>query len=143
MENSQAPEFLASSDVLKAHVETLLSFLSTARPTAVNLGTAMRRLTRILHSSFSTGKNARDIAGLLIAEGKLIADEDIDRNKEMSKLGADWLMQHQQGGDNDKLGLNILTVCNTGSLATSVSCPNIFMVMIVPNLRRDTAQLWA
>jgi methylthioribose-1-phosphate isomerase len=39
----------------------------------------------------------------------------------MAKRGGEWLADHvkEQGSTGD--GLNVLTVCNTGSLATSVS----------------------
>lgn len=38
----------------------------------------------------------------------------------MSKLGGEWLVEQvKQSGGSGK-GLNVLTVCNTGSLATSV-----------------------
>lgn len=90
MEASPTPHFLASSELLKPHVEQLLSFLATARPTAVNLSAATTRLSRTLHS-FSQETDTRIVAKELIAEGKRIADEDVGRNKEMSKHGADWL----------------------------------------------------
>ncbi|KAF8236569.1 Methylthioribose-1-phosphate isomerase [Tricholoma matsutake] len=118
LEASPTPHFLASSELLKPHVEQLLSFLATARPTAVNLSAATTRLSRTLHS-FSQETDTRIVAKELIAEGKRIADEDVGRNKEMSKHGADWLLQHYKNSGNDDTGLNVLTVCNTGSLATS------------------------
>lgn len=61
------------------------------------------------------------IAEALIAEGKAVADEDVGRNKEMAKWAGEWLLQRvkEQGGDVSG-GVNVLTVCNTGSLATSV-----------------------
>jgi len=37
---------------------------------------------------------------------------------EMGKKGAEWLWQKRGG---EKKGLKVITVCNTGSLATSVS----------------------
>jgi methylthioribose-1-phosphate isomerase len=121
MEISPGPDFLSSSNLLKAHVDDLLSFLSTARPTAVNLGAAMRRMKNSLHSAITAGKDVKDIVEELIAEGKLIADEDTDRNRKMSKCGAEWLVQLHKDVRTNERALNILTVCNTGSLATSVS----------------------
>ncbi|OCH95130.1 Methylthioribose-1-phosphate isomerase [Obba rivulosa] len=116
---SPAPDFLASPERLRAHVEPLLDFLYTARPTAVNLGAATRRLARTLRASVEAGKDARAVAEDLIAEGRTIDDEDVIRNKEMARWGGEWLVdRHKQrglsGGD-----LNVMTVCNTGSLATS------------------------
>ena len=38
----------------------------------------------------------------------------------MAKWGGDWLVEVVKGGGGSGDGLNVLTVCNTGSLATSV-----------------------
>lgn len=94
-----------------------LEYLFTARPTAVNLGAATRRLTGLLNASLTSSQNKspRDIAQELIDEGRKVADEDVGRNKEMAKLGGEWLVKES----GVSKGLNLLTVCNTGSLATS------------------------
>ncbi|KAG6833524.1 S-methyl-5-thioribose-1-phosphate isomerase [Tephrocybe sp. NHM501043] len=118
LEASPTPDFLASSDALKAHVVPILDYLYTARPTAVNLGAATRRLHKTLASSLTSEGDVRSIAKALIAEGNLIADEDVGRNKEMSKWGGEWLL-NQVGPEKSAGGLNVMTVCNTGSLATS------------------------
>jgi methylthioribose-1-phosphate isomerase len=94
--------------------------LFTARPTAVNLGAATRRLSRTLRSSLEAGKDARAIAEDLIADGRQVAAEDVGRNKVMAKLGGDWLVERVKGEGASGDGLNVLTVCNTGSLASSV-----------------------
>jgi methylthioribose-1-phosphate isomerase len=114
-------DFLASSDALKAHIIPKLDFLFTARPTAVNLGATTRRLAQTLQVSIASGMDVRSTVQRLILEGRSIADEDVGRNKEMAKRGGEWLADHvkEQGSTGD--GLNVLTVCNTGSLATSVS----------------------
>ncbi|KAG6866708.1 S-methyl-5-thioribose-1-phosphate isomerase [Blastosporella zonata] len=118
LEASPKPEYLASPEALKAHIVPILDYLFTARPTAVNLGAATRRLQKSLTSSLVSGGDVRSIAQALIAEGHLIADEDVGRNKEMSKWGGEWLL-NQVGPEKSAGGLNVMTVCNTGSLATS------------------------
>ncbi|KAI0812505.1 eukaryotic translation initiation factor 2B [Irpex lacteus] len=94
-------------------------YLFTARPTAVNLGAATRRLANILQSAIDAGKDAKTIAQSLVEEGQAIDDEDVSRNKAMGKWGGDWLIEQvkQKGGSGKDL--NVMTVCNTGSLATS------------------------
>ncbi|OBZ68080.1 Methylthioribose-1-phosphate isomerase [Grifola frondosa] len=121
LQASPTPDFLSSPSALQDHVEPILSFLFTARPTAVNLGAATRRLSKTLQSSVDAGKDARLIAQDLIVEGKKIDEEDVGRNKQMAKWGGEWLVGQvkQQGGSGDSL--NVMTVCNTGSLATSAS----------------------
>lgn len=113
-----------------------MDFLYTARPTAVNLGAATRRLTNILQASLDTSKDVETIAKDLIAEGNKIADEDVGRNKEMSKWGGEWLVERVKGNGGSGEGLNVLTVCNTGSLATSVRdlYPIIWTPLIMLNI---------
>ncbi|KAJ7072155.1 hypothetical protein C8F01DRAFT_1243231 [Mycena amicta] len=107
--------FISSPIAVRSEVEANLAFLYTARPTAVNLGAATRRLTATLDVSIAAGKAPRAICEDLVAEANKVADEDVIRNKQMAKWGGDWLFE-RHGGSRD---LNVLTVCNTGSLATS------------------------
>ena len=51
----------------------------------------------------------------LIREAHLVSDEDVGRNKAMARWGGEWLAERSKKGP-----LNVMTVCNTGSLATSV-----------------------
>ncbi|PCH43790.1 eukaryotic translation initiation factor 2B [Wolfiporia cocos MD-104 SS10] len=119
LQTEPVPAFLASSEALKAHVSARLAFLYTARPTAVNLGAATRRLEGTLRTAVGAGKEAREVARALISEAETIDDEDVGRNREMVKWGGEWLVERVRaaGGAGDEL--NVMTVCNTGSLATS------------------------
>lgn len=121
LRSSPLPDYLNGTTALKTHVDKILAYLYTARPTAVNLGAATRRLTKTLDDGIAAGKDPKTIAEELVAEGKAVADEDVGRNKEMARWAGEWLLQRvqEQGIDASK-GLNVLTVCNTGSLATSV-----------------------
>jgi len=102
-------------------VQPILDYLFTSRPTAVNLGNATRRLTQKLDDLAAANADPITIAEALIEEGKLIDSEDLGRNKAMAKWGGDWLINRVQ--PSSPKTLNVLTVCNTGSLATSVSNP--------------------
>ena len=122
LESVPEPAWFASAGAFSEHVEAILAHLFTARPTAVNLGAATRRLSKALSASADAGKDVRAIAAELVAEAREIDAEDVGRNKQMSKWGGDWLVERVRaagvgGGDE----LNVMTVCNTGSLATSVS----------------------
>ncbi|KZT71005.1 Methylthioribose-1-phosphate isomerase [Daedalea quercina L-15889] len=114
-----APEWLSSPELLDAYVTRQLDFLYTARPTAVNLGAATRRLKNRLRTSLEEGKGARTIAQDLIYEGREIDAEDVSRNKAMSKWGGEWLVEQVKKKGKSPENLNVMTVCNTGSLATS------------------------
>lgn len=101
----------------------MLDYLYTARPTAVNLGAAMRRLRQALAASVSAAEDVQSATRRLIKEAEDVSNEDVGRNKEMARLGGEWLIEQvkQRGGGGKEL--NVLTVCNTGSLATSVCRP--------------------
>ena len=133
LRESSTPDYLLSLDSLKTHIDGILSFLYTARPTAVNLGVATRRLTKTLNDGIAALKNPRAVAQDLVEEAKAVADEDVGRNKQMSKWAGDWLLERvrKQGLDASR-GLNVLTVCNTGSLATSV-CLSISHIPLTDN----------
>ncbi|TFY64107.1 hypothetical protein EVJ58_g2839 [Rhodofomes roseus] len=114
-----APEWLSSPQLLDPYVTAQLDFLYTARPTAVNLGAATRRLKHTLRTGVEQGKDASAIAQDLIQEGREIDAEDVSRNKRMSKWGGEWLIEQVKAKGKSPESLNVMTVCNTGSLATS------------------------
>lgn len=117
-----SPPFLASLDALEAHLDPIFTHLFSSRPTAVNLGQAIRRLRKVLRQGVETGSTTQDVAGLLVKEGRQIADEDVGRNREMSRHGAEWIIAQveKRNPGASANGLNVMTVCNTGGLATSV-----------------------
>jgi len=119
LQASPEPEYLSSPELLKAHLQPILGHLYTARPTAVNLGAAIRRLSDALEASSVAGEDARSIANAIIVEGLAIDNEDVLRNKKMSEFGGKWLLEFTQNKGKVPENLNVMTVCNTGSLATS------------------------
>ena len=134
LETSPPPEFLTSPEALKNYVQPILDYLYTARPTAVNLGAATRRLTKTLHAGVDAGRDAVSIARDLAAEGKAIDDEDVSRNRLMSKWGAEWLLKEVEKKGKPAEGLQVMTVCNTGSLATSVSDYGVTYSLFYPTV---------
>jgi len=79
--------------------------LRKTRPTAVNLFWAIERMLRRARDAQFTG--VEDIRRALVAEAQAMADEDVEMNRRMGEYGAALI----------KDGMNILTHCNTGSLA--------------------------
>jgi len=78
-----------------------LTMLRDARPTAVNLHWAIERMEPVLRNAESEGE--------LLEEAIRIHDEDLAANHRMGDLGAELLGE----------GVNVLTHCNAGALATS------------------------
>jgi len=78
--------------------------IASARPTAVNLRWAVRRVLGRVEVDQSPEANASAI----LQEAHRIAEEDVEANRRLSQIGA-AMIRH---------GERILTLCNTGSLAT-------------------------
>jgi len=79
-----------------------LQRLAQARPTAVNLRWALERMGRAMEGLEG------DPEPMLLAEARRIHEEDIAANLRMGELGADLIGEP----------CDVLTHCNTGSLAT-------------------------
>lgn len=122
------PDFFASPAAFEQHIQQILDFLYTARPTAVNLGEATSRLSACMKNALGGTQDTTLSAHELVRVAKAVADEDVGRNKEMAKHAGEWLIERvraQRGEQVLQKGLSVLTVCNTGSLATSVCSPFI------------------
>ncbi|MCV6606889.1 MAG: hypothetical protein OIF32_01660 [Campylobacterales bacterium] len=80
-----------------------------SRPTAVNLMWAVDRMISVLE------KAEGDLIEVALEEAIKISDEDVERSKEIGKLGADKFEEILKAKDGDTL--NVLTHCNAGWLA--------------------------
>src|SRR6202040_4306925 len=80
--------------------------LLAARPTAVNLRWALERMGRIWHAPFASVK---ELVKDLELEAVAIEVEDRAANQAMGRFGAALISS----------GSTLMTICNTGSLATA------------------------
>ncbi len=94
----------SSVDELKEHVKKAAKILSSTRPTAVNLFVGIER---VLNAALK-GKTIEEVRELALKEAERIAEEDVRRNKLIGSHGAKLI----EDGDT------VLTICNTGRLAT-------------------------
>lgn len=93
-------------DGLLSDLRNAKQTLDAARPTAVNLSWATKRIMDCASRLVAFGID--DIRSDIVAEAQRIADEDVEINRRMGAFGAEIIPQ----------GANILTHCNAGSLAT-------------------------
>jgi len=97
-----------------AHLEAVAERLKAARPTAVNLAWAVNRslaAAREILAPAPEGEHVdivRAARAMLVTVARDISDEDIAANRKMGAFGAALLPEQA----------NVLTHCNTGSLAT-------------------------
>ncbi|KAH9449421.1 hypothetical protein Pst134EB_020242 [Puccinia striiformis f. sp. tritici] len=108
-----------SLEDIKEYLKLNSVLLISARPTAVNLQEAIERVNTQFEQLLSDVNHSSSIiiVNSLVEMCKLIWTEDVERNKKIGSLGAQWLIASLKLKPTEKL--SILTVCNTGSLATS------------------------
>lgn len=87
-----------------AQVQAAVDRVRHARPTAVNLAWGVDQV----RPAMVEGRDA------VLRAARDLAREDEAANRELSRRGADWLLERI-----DRPRLRVLTHCNTGSLATS------------------------
>ena len=98
---SQAKDVTA----LRADLKQAAEVLHSARPTAVNLAWALKRM---LNASTAVEGSVDDLRAALLDEAQRIADEDVAVNRRIAEHGARLI----QDGDT------VIHHCNTGALAT-------------------------
>jgi len=94
----------STKDELLLDLEKARKTLFETRPTAVNLGWGLEKIMNVAKS----GDSIEQIRELVISRAKKMADEDIEINKTLGKIGSVLF------NDND----TIMTHCNAGALAT-------------------------
>ncbi|MBN2448851.1 MAG: S-methyl-5-thioribose-1-phosphate isomerase [Lentisphaeria bacterium] len=85
--------------------------LGSARPTAVNLGWALRRCRDALDRARGTGADAAALKSVLIGEALAILEEDKALCRSIGRVGVEIF--------GARKGMRVLTHCNAGGLATS------------------------
>ncbi len=83
------------------------AYLNSSRPTAVNLGWALRRMQRV--AGEEDFDNSQSLYERLVAEAQAIHQEDIALCEGMGRHGESLI----------KPGMGVLTHCNAGALATT------------------------
>lgn len=94
-----------STGAVVADLERAAALLKSARPTAVNLAWAVDRVMAKVRGDKLPPEGIRKA---VLIEAQSIADEDVENNKRIARLGADLI----ESGDT------IIHHCNTGALAT-------------------------
>ncbi len=115
---------LSEISEISAFVEYItkkIEYLKTSRPTAVNLFNAMDEIMQIMNdaSSSSSGDGdgdggGGDIVKAILAHAEFMLQRDLSDNKAIGSFGADAILEKTSSNP-----ARIVTICNTGSLATS------------------------
>lgn len=92
------------ADLLQ-ELERVTQALAATRPTAINLGWAVERMTRKAQALQELPLS--ELKAALIAEAKAMAEEDVAVNRSIGRHGAELIPPDG----------HVLTICNTGALA--------------------------
>lgn len=109
---------LASVDSVYSFVTYLTdkcNYLCTARPTAVNIKRECDRLIDLISKQVNQA-SLQQVQTIAIDFIENLLSEDLATNKSIGTKGGDHILRRNRKNKNK---LNILTHCNTGSLATS------------------------
>lgn len=93
-----------------------LEYLITSRPTAVNLSNAVNEVIEIIGSTSATSVD--EFFPEILKYGCALIDDDYTNNVKLGENGKDWILE-SLAKENFKGDFSVLTICNTGSLATS------------------------
>lgn len=107
---------LQDFDNFKTQLNLRLEFLITSRPTAVNLSNAVNEIIKIINSS--SASTVDELFPEIFKFGCALIDDDYTNNVKLGENGKDWILDHL-AKENFEGDFGVLTICNTGSLATS------------------------
>lgn len=117
--NATTVEALAALDDAKVlgFIQEKMAYLKTSRPTAVNLSNALQEVDEKMQEALK-GAAAGSLKDTLLRSVKEYAEfmleRDVSDNKAIGKFGAEAILK-----DSGKSKVNVVTICNTGSLATA------------------------
>lgn len=94
---------------LKRDFKEICDIMRKTRPTAVNLFWAIDRMEKVFEKALSLTNDTEKVSEILIEEAELIYKEDIEINKAIGLQGRELIRD----------GMNVLTHCNAGALATA------------------------
>jgi len=100
-----------------ARLRARAAFLATARPTAVNLGEAMARMTEAIdEAEKAAGATGASVAEAVVSAADSYLAADVATNVALGAVGADAVLAALPAGATQAV---ILTHCNAGALATA------------------------
>ena len=107
-------------DLVLSFIEEKMAYLKTSRPTAVNLSNALDEVKASMAEALTKDNDRSSRARLLQAVlnyAEFMLERDVSDNRAIGDFGASAIIDKVSGGPNTKV--NVVTICNTGSLATA------------------------
>ena len=106
------------ADGLLGWIREKMAYLKSSRPTAVNLTNALieveEKMTKTLESSGDEADKKKVLCKAVLEYSEFMLGRDVADNKAIGRFGAEAILK-KTGKDK----INLVTICNTGSLATA------------------------
>ncbi|KAH8693511.1 Methylthioribose-1-phosphate isomerase [Talaromyces proteolyticus] len=107
-----------SSQEVTSFITERLHYLVTSRPTAVNLADAARKFEAVVNEhAAKVDSTGPSVLEAYFQEAERMLANDLSDNQSIGAHGSKWILD--QALLQGKTIVNVLTHCNTGSLATS------------------------
>ncbi|KAI9720947.1 MAG: S-methyl-5-thioribose-1-phosphate isomerase [Chrysothrix sp. TS-e1954] len=107
---------LLSLQQAQMYINKKLDYLVTSRPTAVNLQDCAQKLKDDIESAkVEPGMSPERLFKRYKQTAERFLAADMSDNRAIGEFGAEWIIKHSPASEP----INVLTHCNTGSLATS------------------------
>jgi len=101
------------------YLKSQTDYLCSSRPTAVNIRNESDKLIKFYDQLIDhTEIELEQSVDMLIKEIEKLPEQDLNLNKSIGKHGADAIIDYWASKDASVQQFNVLTICNTGSLAT-------------------------
>ncbi|GMM30888.1 S-methyl-5-thioribose-1-phosphate isomerase [Martiniozyma asiatica (nom. inval.)] len=105
----------SDTDQFKSHLQERIDYLISSRPTAVNLANGCNQIKKIIKNS---GDSLSELYNQILNFSVKLYEEDLQSNIAQSEHGLDYIISQLQS-INYTGPFSVMTICNTGSLATS------------------------
>lgn len=106
------------ADGLLAWIREKMAYLKSSRPTAVNLTNALVEVEEKMKEAIEKNSGETDkkkvLCKAVLDYSEFMLERDVNDNKAIGKFGAEAILK-KTGKDK----INLVTICNTGSLATA------------------------
>ena len=111
-------ENFSNEDEILGWMRQKMAYLKSSRPTAVNLTNALieveQKMIDALQKNADDSDKKKVLCNAVLEYSEFMLERDVSDNKAIGKFGADAILK-KTGKDK----INLVTICNTGSLATA------------------------
>jgi len=111
-------EKFSDVDGILGWIREKMAYLKSSRPTAVNLTNALNELEQKMMEALQTSEDDSDkkkvVCKAVLDYSEFMLERDVNDNKAIGRFGAEAILKK-----TGKEKINLVTICNTGSLATA------------------------